>query len=379
MKPFFRHSLLSVFGAAAFSLQPLAAAPVKAEIFTPLTCSDIYLPVALAPGEPLLYEVYGQFCHQSLLAIPTVKVLVSGNTYNHSYWDLPYQPETYSYVNALTKAGYATFNIDRIGVGNSSRPPADQVTVQSNAYVLNKINQALRNDGINGVKFEQIINVGHSSGSATIIEAVSQYGGVDGVILTGFLHKTNPDYFPEAIQSVYAAHLDPRFSGENLPEGYFTTKPNTRGNLFHDQSNTDPQVIALDEATKETLTTGEFSIESALDPEKSLAINVPVLLAIGQNDFPFCSGDICDSAENVLAFESQFFAPQAMLQTYLLPDAGHSINLALNAPLWYEEARLWSNRFFGEDSTKSVPEPTSVLGVLMLAAFGIVSKIIKSA
>jgi pimeloyl-ACP methyl ester carboxylesterase len=50
----------------------------------------------------------------------TVMVLVPGSTYNQTYWDFPYQLETYDFRLAMNRAGYATLVIDRLGVGKSS-------------------------------------------------------------------------------------------------------------------------------------------------------------------------------------------------------------------------------------------------------------------
>lgn len=343
--------LIPLLSASALIVQSFTADVAKSTIPPSITCTNTFLPVALAPGESKQYQVYGELCSKPGIEKRTVQVLVSGNTYDHSYWDFSYQPEQYSYVKAAVKKGDATFNIDRIGIGKSSRPPADQVTLQSNAYVLNQVNQALRDGTINGVKFERIINVGHSYGSYTVIEAVSEYGNVDGVILTGFIHNTNPVYFNEAAVSFYPVQQDPDPRFQNLPFGYLTSIPGVRGKFFHNLTNTDPQVIALDEATKDTLTLAEAqTATAAFDPEKSKKIKVPVLIVIGQNDLPFCTGNICDNKENVAALEAQFFAPEAQLKTYVLPDAGHSITLAQNAPEWYKVAQKWSNRFVGNSS-----------------------------
>lgn len=42
----------------------------------------------------------------------TVQLLVHGWTYNQFYFDIPYQPEIYSYARAANRAGYATLAID---------------------------------------------------------------------------------------------------------------------------------------------------------------------------------------------------------------------------------------------------------------------------
>lgn len=367
MKLFLHQSLTVLFCTFVLFLQPIATKAARSKTLTSVTCTNTYLPVALAPNESKLYQVYGELCGQLPLDKRTVQVLVPGLTYGRTYWDFPHHSERYSYVNALTEAGYATFSIDRIGTGNSSRPPADRVDVQSNGYVLNQINQALKNGEIEDVKFKRIINVGHSFGSLVVINAVSQYGGVDGVILTGFLHNLKQDFLSDLTNSIYLAQLDPRFSQKNLPDGYQTTLPGVRGRLFYNQSNTDPQVIALDEATKETSTDGELAtaVEAILS-DTSRLIEVPVLVAIGQYDYPFCNGDICNNPENVAAFEAPFFSPEAQLQTYVLQNAGHNINLQFNAPLWFEKAHQWSDRFVGV-SSKTVPETTLEFGFLTLA------------
>jgi len=359
-------------------VQPFTTSIAKSATIAPVTsCSDVQLPVALAPGEPKQYQIFGELCGQSPLGDRTVQVLVAGTTYSHIYWDLPYQRERYSYVNALTQAGYTTFNIDRIGIGNSSRPPADQVTVASNAYVLEQVIQGLREGQVTGIPQEKIMLVGYSSGSfGAVVGAASQDEDLAGVILSGFLHNQNQDFLSAFIDSFYPAQLDPRFSEQNLPEGYLTTQPGTRGDLFYYQPTTDPQVIALDEATKETVTTGEAATNvDAIFSETTRQIRVPVLLALGQYDNSFCTGNICDSAESVAAFEAPFFSPEANLQVYVLPDAGHSINLHQNAPEWYEAARQWSDLYVGATVTasKSVPEPDYELGLLAIAGFGAVA------
>jgi hypothetical protein len=46
-----------------------------------------------------------------------VQILSPGGWYSHTYFDWPLDPARYSYMRAAAAAGYATFNIDRIGIG----------------------------------------------------------------------------------------------------------------------------------------------------------------------------------------------------------------------------------------------------------------------
>ena len=38
----------------------------------------------------------------------TVMVLMSGSNFNGTYWDFPYEPQTYNFRRAMDAAGYAT-------------------------------------------------------------------------------------------------------------------------------------------------------------------------------------------------------------------------------------------------------------------------------
>jgi pimeloyl-ACP methyl ester carboxylesterase len=100
----------------------------------PAVASPVGSPLPGAAGlnlaEPSIpSSIYGELCmsDQALAEAmagrpPAVLVLVHGITYGTYYWDFPYQPETYSAVNALNRHGYATLNIDRIGHGRSDHP-----------------------------------------------------------------------------------------------------------------------------------------------------------------------------------------------------------------------------------------------------------------
>src|SRR5215470_14436202 len=88
-----------------------------------LRCEEVLFPVALAPGQPTEFTVVGQLCARGPIHGKTIQVLVHGATYDHNIWDWPFQPERYSYVQAVTAAGYATLNMDRLGHGRSSRVP----------------------------------------------------------------------------------------------------------------------------------------------------------------------------------------------------------------------------------------------------------------
>ena len=278
-------SQLTVGGSRA-SAQPQTLNPA-------VTCQEVRLPVSLQEGQPANYEVVGKLCFNPN-SKKVVHLLLSGATYGHVYWDFPLFPEFYSYVQSLTSAGYATFNIDRIGIGTSSRPPADQVTIQAGAFVVHQLVQALRDGRIGS--FSKVILVGHSLGSGIALSEQAHYGDANGLILTGFLHAMGPE-FAQVPTLVYPAQNDPRFASQNLPNGYFTTIPGVRS-AFYFVPVADPNVIARDEQTKETITLGEINTfpPLVLSPTDAQSIHVPVLFVIGSNDNIFCTPPQCSEA-----------------------------------------------------------------------------------
>lgn len=312
-------------------------------------CTKYTIPVTLSATDSTLYNVVGWLCSQGNLTGQTVQVLVSGGQYGHVYWDFPYASDTYSYVQNAIQNNYATFNFDRIGIGESDHPAPNLVTVPSNAFVVHQIIQDLRNGFFGGVHFPKVIIAGHSIGSGITIVEAATYQDVDGVIITGFIHTANNFGAALATSNTYQASLDPRFP--TLPLGYLTSKPGTREVTFYYAPTADPNVVALDEATKETVTLGElFSYFPLKSSTISTQIHVPVLVALGQFDNFSCgtgSAVDCNSLDSLQSHESNWYSPDAQLQTFILNNAGHDINLQTPAPQWFSVAVQWANQFVG--------------------------------
>jgi len=222
-------------------------------------CEELSLDVNLSPSDPDVYSVFGVLCSRGSIDQKTIQITLHGATYGHLYWDWPFQTETYSYVRRATAEGYAVLNLDRIGIGQSDRPPAADVTIASNGYVVHQIVQALRGGDLvvpsfGRISAEKVVLVGHSLGSVISIQEAATYGDVDGVVLTGVSHTITPA-LNEIFAVLYPANLDPRFPG--VPDGYLTTLPGTR-DVFYFPPSRDPLVLAIDEETKETVTVAEL-------------------------------------------------------------------------------------------------------------------------
>jgi pimeloyl-ACP methyl ester carboxylesterase len=321
-----------------------------------LRCEETSFAVTLSPGDATVYDVFGVLCSRGSLEHKTIQIALHGATYGHLYWDFPFQPETYSYVRRATAAGYAVLNLDRIGSGQSDHPPAEAVDIAANAYVVHQIVQALRGGDLvvhsfGRIKAQRVALVGHSLGSVISIQEAATYGDVDGVVLTGVSHTVTPAL---SDVSFYPASLDPRFAGRNLPDNYFTTAPGTR-TIFYQAPFYDPQVLAVDEQTKETVTLAELNTAV---PALSLSsgIHVPVLVLVGDYDVAFCNPPSC-TASGSLATEPGFYPADACAEAVAIPNAGHDLNLHLDAQLTFDTILEWMDRRVGGNTKSPAPSP----------------------
>jgi alpha-beta hydrolase superfamily lysophospholipase len=316
----------------------VGAAPARAATEGAPACVDVRLPVALAPGLARTEAIDGTLC------LPTtrttqVDVLIHGAAYNRSYWDWPVAPHTYSYVHRTLDAGRATFAYDRLGAGTSTHPPSTLLTPQSDAYVLHQVVVALRQHW-----FTTVDAVGHSFGSIVAVQEAATFHDTDRLVITGLLHQEKAVTPPSSI--FYPAQNDPQFAGRGLDAGYATTKPGTRGPAFF-SSSADPEVIAYDEAHKDTVSATDLTIglpASQLPPALNAAagVTVPVLVLDGAQDALFCGSTVnCADPAGVAANERSFYTSAPSLDVVLVPGTGHSVALHPSAAESFDAIDTW--------------------------------------
>ena len=323
-------------------------------------CSDHTLSVTLAPGTTDTFQIIGTLCSKGPAAGKTVQLLLHGSTYARDYWDFPYQAGHYSYVQAATGRGYATFNLDRIGNGASDHPAGTLVDIDANGFVVHQVVEALRAGQIASQSFVKVIVVGHSMGSFTTINYAGRFPGeADGISLTGFLHDVNFDFVNSVLlPALYPATFDPKFAGQFPNFDYFTSVPGTRG-LFYYLPNTDPLVLALDESLKQTTTIGELNTgpAMALDPTFSSQIQGPVQVVIGEFDPIFCGHLVnCSDQVAVQDYEEGFYSAAACVETAVVNAVGHDLNLQTNAQAAYNAMLSWADRTVGPTAAPA-PQP----------------------
>ncbi|GAA3893164.1 alpha/beta hydrolase [Saccharothrix violaceirubra] len=273
----------------------------------------------------------------------TVQVLIPGATYNSTYWDFP--DGTHSFRTAQNAAGFATFTLDRLGTGGSSRPLSVLLTSFVQADAVHQVIDGLR-AGAYGPSFSRVVVGGHSLGAAIgVLVAATYPDSVDGVLVTGITHRINTVGFALAFANFVPANLDPKF-GLLYPVGYLTTAPGTRYASFTAPAVRIPTVQTIEESTKDV-----FSPTEAADAlgfgmllPYSLQITAPVLVVVGGQDSCLCGllATDCSSSAGLRASEAPYY--NADLETLIVPGAGHSLNLASSVGEYHATVSSWVTR-----------------------------------
>ncbi|ALG05861.1 alpha/beta hydrolase [Kibdelosporangium phytohabitans] len=329
---------LAVTGVGFLTTPVAQAAPVS-------SCRDVYFPVTLTV---VPQTMYGRLCLPAG-GSNTVHVLIPGGTYNSSYWDIGYSPQTRSYRQALNEAGHATLALDRLGTGRSTIPLSVLLTAITEAEVVHEVVQQLRS-GARGPKFGKIILGGHSFGSGVAIIEAGTFKDVDGVLITGLAHRINVIGAAAVFAATLPVSIDPRFSRTGHDPLYITTLPGTRYGIFHKPGPRIDGAVAYDEATKDTSvhTQAADLFPVAVILPYSRLIDVPVMVGLGQ-DSVFCGllATDCSSGEAIKRTESLYYSSKAQLHAYALQGYGHVINYAPNARDFYKAVAQWANRKVG--------------------------------
>lgn len=253
-----------------------------------------------------------------------IQVMVPGATYDHRYFDLKTSHGWVSQARQSAKEGWIAVAVDRLGTGNSSRPPADELNDTVHALTVHDLVTRLKAT----YKGLPVALVGHSQGSAIAIQEAATYKDVNAIVVTGLLHHFGvaAGLFSTLIQP---AASDPKFENHSVPPGYLTTQDGLR-HLFYWPYNADLSTVKADDAAKQTTTAGEatdFQAEVAKDAFGQ-DVSAPVLSVIGDHDFTFFNPDQRDKA--VAAAPASYPAsPDAEVK--VIPDTGHDLALHRNA------------------------------------------------
>ncbi len=331
---------------------------VRAEVGA-VSCDAVHVPVSLDEGLPADQWIYAELCvpHGAM----TVHLLVTPAVTNHRFWDPPFEPERYSYVRALNDAGYATLNIDPIAGGQSSHPFSALVTMDAYVLQVHQLVQQLRAGAIGGRAFSRVVSNGMSNGAVTALLEAARYGDVDAVVAMGMSVPVNAVGLGAAAATAVKgpAFLDPRFAGRGLDPGYVVFSEDFHRRAVLSPDGYDPRLVAALASVEDTITVaylanGGFRIAQSVSLPVIAEIpnvRVPVLIALGQQDAFMCGtpplGTDCSSAATVRASNAAMFAGTPRLDAFVLPRAGHDLNLAINAPEFFAQVVTWTGDVLG--------------------------------
>ncbi|KAF2670622.1 alpha/beta-hydrolase [Microthyrium microscopicum] len=282
------------------------------------------------------YGIYSELCFpaaQGVINSTTIQLLVPGSGFDRNYWNVA---PGYSYVDSAAEQGYTTFFFDRLGTGLSDHPDALQV-VQTGLQVsiVHELVHLLRTGGIAGQKFEHVVGVGHSYGSFQLQLLTAAYPkDVDAAVFTGFSNATDgePIAFAGLDLTIASQAVPSRFS--NLSNGYLTSSSALGDQFFFFRApGFDPKILELADATKSTITLGEYLTFGTFAVAENFT--GPIEVVTGEYDLPNCHGD-CMFPYNKLAAVKDNLYPNANNNSdwYVVPGSGHGINFhyeAMNA------------------------------------------------
>ncbi len=311
------------------------------------SCQAYSFKILQNAGDATRQSVWGELCHRAPLTGKTpVQVLIHGGAYNHTYWDNPYHPATYSYVKWATDRGYATLNIDRLGYGQSDHPDPTTLNFDVAGFVTHQLVMALR-QGALGPQFSTVILNGHSMGAMAAENEAANYKDIDGIILTGIGHNLFGNKPPPASFDFSPAATDPRYVGQPEVAGYLTTRPGSRTDAFITPGTIEPGMVSVEENTlKDTMSANELTSmqQQTNDGGITMRIRAPVLFAQGRFDSLWCSRSGDCTTDPQAAMESSYYAPGVSFTRIVIDKAGHSVNSCVTAPEFYADTFSWLNR-----------------------------------
>ncbi|KAJ3532950.1 hypothetical protein NM208_g8204 [Fusarium decemcellulare] len=289
----------------------------------------------------------------------TLQILVHGITFTRHYWtgsdgDGNLIGSEYSWQEYAAAQGYATFAVDRLCNGKSSKPDGAlfcQLPFQ--AEVLNQVIEQARAGALGGVKYSKVIYAGHSLGSLVgNVLGQRHPEAVDAYMLTGytpFLNKTVvgvvlagpfiPAILADPLHFVSYA-LDPTYLGAASSSG-------TEG-IFYD-GEYDKAVAEQQFDTRGTSNLGEAL--TALDgSQEAPGVKVPVMALNGQQDQIFCGANSldlvagghkgnCGTGDSSITAKSGNAFPNAQpFEWHNVAETGHNNNFHRTAQLTFKAA-----------------------------------------
>ncbi|KAF2813704.1 uncharacterized protein BDZ99DRAFT_506636 [Mytilinidion resinicola] len=251
--------------------------------------------------------------------------------------------DTNSYVNAALKAGYSILIYDRLGVGQSDKPDAyeilqapleveilHQLTILARSGQL--VPSPLTSKNVQLPKFDKIVLVGHSFGTAITSGAISKYGDtIDGAVLTAFVY--NKEFLATGVDSYGWEHAPEsdhkRFS--EFPSGVIVQGTvSSVQQIFMKKGAFEPDMLDYAEEVKQPAGVGELLSVGMIWPLPAPAFSGPLLIALAEFDFPVCRGD-CKGVVDLSTLGPGLWPKASDISLQIHPNSGHGLTLHRNS------------------------------------------------
>ncbi|KAI1616062.1 Alpha/Beta hydrolase protein [Exophiala viscosa] len=290
------------------------------------------------------FDLAATYCAPASGAGKTLQILTHGIGFDRSYWDLSFNNYNYSYVEtAIDQYGYSTLSWDRLGIGMSSHGnPLSEIQVALEHAALTALTELAWNGSVPGVsaKFEKIVHVGHSFGSALSYALARDTPSLsDGLVLTGFSQNGTFLPFFELGGNWVSVTTVPALS--SYVAGYFGAgTPSGVQTNFFSPGEFDPAILALAYSTGQPVSVGELLTIGG----STGGINYftgPVFVITGARDLPYCGGNCLATGNpaisSIPAAVKEYFPDSSNFQSFIVPDSGHGLNLEYTHEITYQQ------------------------------------------
>ncbi|CAI6332917.1 unnamed protein product [Periconia digitata] len=289
------------------------------------------------------YELSGTFCEPVVKngdKHHTVLLATHGGGYDRRYWASSFRPDEYNFVQFALECGYSVFYYDRLGTGKSQIVSGYDVQSGNHIELLAKIAQGLRKGKYaTGKAAKKIVLVGHSLGSIFSFGAVTKYPEIaEGLVLTGASLPNSTDVAnkfrglnPTYQNTLLASSVDPPYDRDSAyvsmgdiyaHAGSFFHEPFDIPTIEYAQSITQPTSLL------EMLSSGRVS-------NAPVSYNGSVMITTGEWDMLACGGHCQERFD--YGTQNSTFGNARVRKTYIHPGAGHGVNFARGARVFYGE------------------------------------------
>jgi pimeloyl-ACP methyl ester carboxylesterase len=163
------------------------------------------------PNEGTLSLALDLHAPRELPERPIAFVCLPGGGMSRRYFDLTTEddPDSFSFVKAMTAQGFIVVSIDYLGIGDSSRPQdgwalTPELIARANAHVTTQVLSRLRagSFGLPALPELRSIGLGHSMGAMMTVLQQAAFRQHQAIALLGFSTRGLPEYAPAEVKAM---------------------------------------------------------------------------------------------------------------------------------------------------------------------------------